>query len=137
VYVELLAGFEAPNKVLLLKKSVYGLRQSPLNFYKHLRQGLESRGFQKSDHDDCLFTNGDTIVLFWVNDCIFYSNTHNRIDNLILSLKDEFLLEREEDMAGFLGINITRDKNNDSLTITQTRLIERILTAMEMEDCNI
>jgi hypothetical protein len=51
-------------------------------------------------------------------------------------LKDEFLLEREEDMAGFLGINITRDKNNDSLTLTQTGLIERILTAMEMEDCN-
>ena len=40
LFVELSVGFEAPNKVLLLKQSVYGLRQSPLNFYKHLRQGF-------------------------------------------------------------------------------------------------
>ena len=136
VFVELSAGFELPNKVLLLHKSVYGLRQSPLNFYNHLRQGLESRGFIKSSHDDCLFTNGETIVLFWVDDCIFYSKSAKTIDNVILSLKDEFLLEREEDMAGFLGIHIISDEHNNSLTMTQTGLIERILAAMDMEDCN-
>ena len=47
VFVELPAEFESPNKVILLQKSVYGLRQSPLNFYKHLRQGLKLRGFRK------------------------------------------------------------------------------------------
>ena len=40
-------------------------------------------------------------------------------------------------MAGFLGIDISRDKENKSLTMTQTGLIERILTAMDMEDCNL
>ena len=64
VFVELPAGFESPNKVLLLQISVYGLRQSPLNFYNYLRQCLESRGFVKSSHDNYLFTNGETIVLF-------------------------------------------------------------------------
>ena len=39
-------------------------------------------------------------------------------------------------MAGFLGINITRDEQNNSLTMTQTGLIEQILSAMDMEDCN-
>ena len=67
----------------------------------------------------------------------FYSKIHNLIDKLILSLKDEFLLEREDDMAGFLGIKIARNKDNDSLTMTQTGLIERILAAMEMEDYNL
>ena len=71
-----------------------------LNFYKNLHQGLESRGFVKSNHDDCLFTNGETIVLFWVDDCIFYSMTKKAIDKIILSLTDEFLLGREEDMVG-------------------------------------
>ena len=45
MYVELPKGFESSNMVLLLQQSVYGLRQRPLNFCKHLRQGLESRGF--------------------------------------------------------------------------------------------
>ena len=40
-------------------------------------------------------------------------------------------------MAGFLGIDISRDKENNSLTMTQRDLIERIPTAMDMEDCNL
>ena len=57
-------GVEIPNRVLLLQQSIYGLKQSPLNFYNHLRQGLASRGFTKSNHDDCIFANGEVIVLF-------------------------------------------------------------------------
>ena len=64
----------------------------------------------KSSNDDYLLTYGDTIVLFWVDDYIFYSESAKTIDEVILSLKDEFLLEREEDMADFLGIKITRDE---------------------------
>ena len=79
---------------------MYRLRQIPLNFYNRLQQGLESRVFVKSNHNDCMFTNEETIILFWVDDCIFYSKTSKKIDGLILSLKDELLLEREEDTAG-------------------------------------
>ena len=86
--MELPSGFEAPNKVLLLKQPVYGLRQSPLKCYKHLRQILESRGFVKSEYDDCLFMNGDFMVLVWVDDCIFYSNTASAIYKLIDGLKE-------------------------------------------------
>ena len=68
VHVELTNSFEVPNKLLHLHKPVYGLRQSPLNFHKHLRDGLESRGFKKYSHDNYLFTNGKIIVLFWVYD---------------------------------------------------------------------
>ena len=71
VFVELPAGFETPNKVLLLQKPVYCLRQSPRNFYQYLRQGLESRGYEQSSYDDYMFTNGKVMVLFWVDDCIF------------------------------------------------------------------
>ena len=92
-------GFEVPNQVFLLRQSVYGLKQSPLNFYKHLRQGLEDRKFVKSAYDNCLFTNGSVMILFWVDDCIFYTNDKKMIDEVIDNLKDRFLLEREEDLA--------------------------------------
>ena len=139
VFVELPAGFKVPNKVLLLQKSVYGLKQSPLNFYKHLRGGLESRGFEKSAHDDCLFTNGTVMILFWVDDAIFYVKSKKIIDDVILSLKDNFLLEKEEDMAGFLCINISRSKDGgkEIITMTQTALTDRILQAMDTVDSNI
>ena len=68
IFVELLAEFEVTNKVLLLQKSFYGVYQIPPNLYNHPMQGLESRKSQKSNHDDCLFNNGEIIVLFLVND---------------------------------------------------------------------
>ena len=37
VFLEQPTGFEYPNKVLLLHKSVYGTHQSPLNLYNYLR----------------------------------------------------------------------------------------------------
>ena len=43
IYIELPNGFESPNKMIFLQRSVYGLSQSLFNFYNHLRQGLESR----------------------------------------------------------------------------------------------
>ena len=67
-----------------------------------------------------------------MDDCIFYSKKAATIDNIILSLKDEFLLEKEEDMAGFLGIQIESDVDNNTLTMTQSGLIDRILVAMDM-----
>ena len=123
------------NKVLLLKQSVYGLRQSTLNFYRHLQQGLESRGFIKSDHDDYLFISGIVISLFWVDDYVFYSKESNAIEKLILNLKDEFLLKRESDMAKCLGLKIDRTKEGQ-VVLSQTGLIERILSVMNMTECN-
>ena len=90
VFVELPQGFEIPNMVLHLQKSVYGLSQSPLNFYRHLREGLESKGFKKSSHDDCLFINREVMVLFWVDDCIFYAKDTSMIDAVIIGLKMHF-----------------------------------------------
>ena len=84
IFVELPSGFEVPNKVLLLNYSVYGLMQSPLNFYMHLMQELESRYFVKHNHDDCVFTNVTVIALFWVDDCIFYfkNDCHRHVDHI-------------------------------------------------------
>ena len=44
------------------------------------------------------------MVLFWVDSYIFNAPDKQSVDDVIISLKDEFLLEREEDVAGFLGL---------------------------------
>lgn len=96
VYIELPRGLEQLGMVLELQQCVYWLRQSPLNFYHHLRQGMvESRNFMKSDYDDSFCNSGDIIVLFWVDNCTFYSTSTGNIDKTIESLKHKFLLERE------------------------------------------
>ena len=97
---------------------------------------MESKGFKKSDNDGCLFTNGTIMLIFWVNNCIVYSKDNAATEKVIGSLKGEFLLKREGSIAGFRGLQVNQNTLNGSITLTQTRLIDRILSAMNMESAN-
>ena len=79
------------------------------------------------------------MILFWVDDAIFYAKSKKSIDDVILSLNDTLLLEGEEDMAGFLGMNISRneDGSKEIIAMTQTGLVDRILQTMDMLDSDV
>ena len=70
------------------------------------------------------------MILFWVDDCIFYAKDDSHINQIMYSLKESFLLEQEEDVAGFLGLQIKRDIKLGKITLTQTGLIGCILECM-------
>ena len=55
VYMEMPRGFSTPGKVWHLKKSIYGLKQSPRNYYLHMKEKLSKLGFHASEVDSCLF----------------------------------------------------------------------------------
>ena len=74
------------------------------------------------------------MVLFWVNGFIFYAKYKTMIDAAIASMKDTFLLEREDDVAGLLGLQIERDVKIGIITLIQTSLINKILESMGMDD---
>ena len=68
----------------------------------------------------------------------------DRIDKLIDDLQkpkanehSKFLLNKEEDYAGFLGIDIRESKENEgALELLQTGLIDRILKVLCLNDGN-
>ena len=45
-------------------------------------------------------------------------------------------LEKEEDVDRFLGVNIDRDDTNGTITMTQTGLTDRCITAVGLDDAN-
>jgi len=136
VYVELPPLYGKQNKIWKLKQSLYGLRQSPLNFFQHLKRNLEQRGWKASEIDPCLFFKGDVICLVYVDDCLFFGKTLEDIDVEIRLFQekkpDKFLLEEENNVAGFLGILMK--KEDGKVELTQTGLITRILDMMGLED---
>ena len=89
-------GRRDPKRVWITKSSAVSttfslwIKAEPPKLYNHLREGLESRGSQKSNHDDCLFSNGKIVVLFWVDHWIIYTRKHKEIYILIDSLKMSF-----------------------------------------------
>jgi hypothetical protein len=66
-------GFGEEGIFLKLKKSLYGLKQSPRNFFLHLKGKLEKVGFAQSENDPCLFMNHKVICIVYVDDTMFYS----------------------------------------------------------------
>ena len=61
----------------------------------------------------------------------------NKIQKTIESLKNEFLLEKEEGMAGLLGLNIIHSEDGKTATLTHVRLINRIFKATGIKDSNL
>ena len=131
VYVEMPRGFAEPGKVLKLKKSLYGLKQAPRNFFQHLKGKLERIGFTSSAADPCLFMSEKVICIVYVDDTLLFSPRAEYIDEVLTQLKEEELdLEEEDDVAGFLGVNVQRDDANGQIHMTQTGLIDRIIDAL-------
>ena len=138
VYIEFPKGWERLNKmglpikfepvhVLKLDRSIYGLVQSPKNFFKHLKGNLESSGFSQSQHDPCLFISDTVICLVYVDDCLFFSKHQHDIDSAIKRIKDTGMnLEKEDDAAGFLGVNIERNDDDGSVNLTQAGLTQKV-----------
>lgn len=134
VYVACPKGFEVTGKVWRLKKSLYGLAQSPRNFFLHTKNQLENQlGFTQSEADPCLFIASDVICLIYVDDALlFYKDATavTRLTNKMDNLKIQF--REEEDVAGFLGVHIERTGNE--IHLTQKGLTERIIAAMHLND---
>nr|GEW45409.1 retrotransposon protein, putative, Ty1-copia subclass [Tanacetum cinerariifolium] len=55
IYMRQPPGYEQGNKVCLLKKSFYGLKQSPRQWYKKSDEYMISNGFKRSSYDSCVY----------------------------------------------------------------------------------
>ena len=142
-YIEMPRMFEKKGYILELKRNLYGQRDAPLKFFNYLKDGLKDRGFTQARNEPCLFYSKDVIVLTYIDDCIYFSRSGKKIDEVIDSLRKpkanegskKFLLNIEDDYAGFLGININKTKTGKELL--QTGLIDRILQALSLDNENI
>ena len=84
----------------------------------------------------CLFYQGGIICLCYIDDCIFFSKDNEQLEKEVQDIKDaELDLNAEDDVAGFLGVLLTRNEDG-TILLTQTGLIQRILDAMGLENCN-
>jgi hypothetical protein len=120
-----------PDLVLKLKKSVYGLRQAPRYFFKHLTKRLELCGLKQSNKDPCLVIGAKVTAVIYVDDILFYARDDYEITKVITSLQNDhgMAILHEGDAEGFLGVSIERC-HDSKLVLTQTGLTKRIITAL-------
>lgn len=83
-------GSNRKSPYLKLKKSLYGLKQSPKNWYETLTLWIKSQGYQESTSDPCLYLNPMTkeIIYFHVNNLIHVGNSQVFESNFLKRFKN-------------------------------------------------
>jgi hypothetical protein len=134
VYIRQPQGFFAPgttyhSHALKLRCALCLKQAPPRHFFKYLATHLEKQKLKQSAFDPCLFIGKTVIVAVYVNDLLIYSRDGTHIDALIQNLKrDGIWIRKEDSAAGFLGVDIKREQGQ--ITLTQTGLIDRVITAL-------
>ena len=113
VYMEIPPGFNGPEtkgKVCRLKKSLYGLKQSPRAWFGRFCKEVCSLGFQQSNADHTLFFKhhqGKVVILVvYVDDIVITGNDDEGIQSLKKMLAKSFEVKDLGFLHFFLGIEV-------------------------------
>nr|GEZ73733.1 retrotransposon protein, putative, Ty1-copia subclass [Tanacetum cinerariifolium] len=95
IYMRQPPRYEQGNKVCLLKKSLYGLKQSPRQWYRRFDEYMLSNGFKRSSYDICVYYRsyapGEYIyLLLYVDDMLIACKSKAEIRSTKSLLKREF-----------------------------------------------
>jgi len=136
---ELGEGMDDP--IIELHKSLYGGALAAKHWFDKLKKGLEDRGFRQCPMDPCLFIRKDMIIVTYIDDCVHWYKDESVMTEFIESLKsdgDKYNWEHtvEGQVNAFLGIDIQYHKKTNRYRLTQTGLIDKVLAATGLQDCN-
>lgn len=140
VYMKPPQGVEVPKgKVLKLRKSLYGLKQSPRCWNLKFHGVMTKLGFHRSDAEPCLYIKSSnqsiSIIVLYVDDMLFLSNDPNEMIFIKKMMSNEFELKDLGDVSNFMGLEVNRDRNKNILTISQSKYANEILSRFDMADC--
>lgn len=126
------------NKVCLLKKALYGLRESPRDWYECFHDYISSIGFKRSAYDYCLYmksTNENCIyVILYVDDLLLFSHDLEQIKRVKHLLNKKFNMKDLGRIKQYLGIEINYKPEEKKLSLSQSGYIEGLAEKYNVKD---
>ncbi|CAI7823348.1 unnamed protein product [Closterium sp. NIES-54] len=111
---------------------VYGLRQAPREWHDTLRTTFAALGFAPSTADPSLFLRTDTTlppfyVLMYVDDLLFATADTEALAHVKLELQKRHTCTDLGELTSYLGLRITRDTAQRTITLTQSHMVQQVL----------
>ncbi|CAI7768319.1 unnamed protein product [Closterium sp. NIES-53] len=115
-----------------LRRPVYGLHQAPHEWHDTLRTTFAALGFTPSTADPSLFLRTDTslppfYVLVYVDDLVFATADTEALTLVKSELQKRHTCTDMGELCSYLGLQITRDKARDTITLTQSHMVHQVL----------
>ncbi|GMI75147.1 cysteine-rich RLK (RECEPTOR-like protein kinase) 8 [Hibiscus trionum] len=132
-------GFEgSKGQVCKLKKSLYGLKQSPRTWFNRFAKAMTSRHYIQGQADHTLFykhtDNGKCCILIvYVDDIILTGDDSIEIERLKEFLSLEFQLKDLGNLRYFLGMEVARSKAG--ISISQRKYVLDLLSEVGLLGC--
>ncbi|GKD41059.1 retrotransposon protein, putative, ty1-copia subclass [Tanacetum coccineum] len=139
IYMKQPPGYEQGNKICLLKKSLYGLKRSPRQWYKRIDEYMLSNGFKHSSYDSYIYYKsyapGKYIyLLLYVDDMMIACKSKAEIGSTKSLLKKEFDIKELEEAKKILGMEIVRDRSRKILRVSQSGYVSKILKIFRIDN---
>ena len=124
------------DRVCLLEKSIYGLKQAAKCWHDKLIEVLSSLGLSQLKTEPCIATSRDfgLIVGFYVDDLIILSHDLEAIRTFKSKVGEIVKITDKGEISTFVGLEIRR--TNDSLRISQPKYTQSLLERHQMELSN-
>eukprot|EP00752_Nemacystus_decipiens_P015081 g13435.t1 len=144
VFVEQTPGFEVKDKdggelVMQLKKSLYGLAQSPGNWFNTIDPVLVEIGFVPLKSDTCVYLYDHAgirmYLTLYVDDLLLAGSNTGAMSMVKGKLKGRFKMTDMGEVSLVLGMEIKRDRKRGTLTISQEAYSKSILERFGMSNC--
>ncbi|KAK8949221.1 hypothetical protein KSP39_PZI006154 [Platanthera zijinensis] len=125
IYMQQPPGFETTgeSRVCLLKRSIYGLNQSPRAWFDKFSKAVREVGFTRSSTDFSLLTHhqktGTVLLLVYVNDILITGDDSKGIQAVKQHLSSVFQTKDLGHLRYFLGLEIAR--RPDGLVLPQRK----------------
>jgi hypothetical protein len=142
VYMRQPEGFEQGGKeyVCKLNKAIYGLKQAARQWRMTLREFLEFIGFQVLESDPSIFIfakDGVRIIMpVFIDDITIVSSSQDAISTVVSQLQERFKLRDLGPTDFLLGIKITQDMENGTVSLSQWQYCLDMLEHYGMANCN-
>ena len=143
LYLQQPEGYVIPGKenwVCRLLKPLYGLKQASRCWYSKFDDAILQLNFKRCLYDPCVYyrtsPGGEyTILVIYVDDGLVCSNMPGVLTDIVEFLRTHFKV-RSLNANRFVGLDITRDRPNRKLFISQPDFIRNILKRYNMHECN-
>ncbi len=130
IYLRPPTAYSTPGQVWRLRKSIYGLKQSPKCWSYKLNTILEKQGFHPTKSDRCLFVRGDSTtgqayILVYVDDCLIAAQTDEELTNIKKELMKDFEIQDLGQLGMFIGVEF-KEAGESILAASQSRYIDEL-----------